>query len=492
MEKLSIPRTAIRLNVALQGLAMLVLLFAVNYFSFHHYARADFSRSQKFVLSEQTKRVLRELKKPVRITVFFSPTVRSPETALFPDVQNLLKELIFSGRKKIEVEYVDPTRNLSRARELQDQYRFSASENVVILDYDGRSKFVPISEMADFDMGGVESGEAPRLLAFKGEQALTNGMIALISPERLKVYFLQGHGEPGIEKTTPLSVFKDYVERQNVSAAPLSLASLDAVPADCAALVIVSPQLDIEQREAMILEKYWKEKGRLLILLDPRAKTPRLADLLKQTGVIPLDNRVLRIVRLPFATGILREVTAEFLPKNAITKRMAGITILFPAATQSLAINAAQAQSAGVQIWPLIRASDEFWGESEYVTDEKKGVRYDEGKDAGQPVYLALAAARGGVKDERVEVESAKLIVVGSSEFALDAALNQQGLDFLLSSMNWLFDRGQLTGVMPKSVKHFSLNLTDAQLGSIALYTMVLMPGIAALATLVVWWRRRV
>ena len=84
------------------------------------------------------------------------------------------------------------------------------------------------------------------------------------------------------------------------------------------------------------------------------------------------------------------------------------------------------------------------------------------------------------------------MIAVGSSEFALDAALNQQGLDFLLSSMNWLLDRGQFTGVIPKTVKHFSLNLTDAQLRSISLYTMLVMPGVAALAGIVVWWRRRV
>jgi hypothetical protein len=491
MEKLSIPRRVIRLSVALQVLAMLVLLAAVNYFSFNHYARADFSRSQKFVLSEQTRRVLRELKKPVRVIVFFSPTVLSPETALFSDVQNLLKELIFSGRNKIEVEYVDPTRNLSRARELQEQYKFSVSENVLILDYDGRSRFVLVSDMADFDMSPVESGDPPRLLAFKGEQALTNGMIALLSPERLKVYFLQGHGEPAVGERTPLSVFKDYIERQNVSVAPLSFASLDAVPSDCATLVLVAPQFDVEEREAMILEKFWKEKGRLLILLDPKAKTARLAAFLNRIGVVPLDNRVLRTVRLPFATGILRDVTAEFLPNNAITKRMAGINILFPGATQSLNIDNERAQSAGVQIWPLIRASDEFWGERDYVTDDQKGVRYDEGRDAGQPLYLALAAARGGVKDDRVEVESAKLVAVGSCEFALDAALNQQGLDFLLSAMNLLLDRGQFTGVMPKTVRHFSLNLADAELRSIAVYTMLVIPGMAALAGFVVWWRRR-
>ena len=132
---------------------------------------------------------LRELKKPVQVTVFFSPTVLSPETGLFPDVQNLLKELIFSGRNKIEVEYVDPTRNLSRARELQEQYKFSVSENVLILDYDGRSKFVPVSEMADFDMSPVESGDPPRLLTFKGEQALTNAHDSAREPRAVEGLF---------------------------------------------------------------------------------------------------------------------------------------------------------------------------------------------------------------------------------------------------------------------------------------------------------------
>ena len=486
-----IPRTAIRLHVATQLLAMLVVLFAVNYYSFNHYARADFSRSQKFVLSDQTRRILRELKKPVRVTVFFSRTVLTPETQLYPDVQNLLKELTFSGRDKLDIEYVDPTRDLTRARELQGQYKFSASENVIILDYDGRTKFVPIANMADFDMTPAMSGDAPRLQAFKGEQALTNALMALVRPQQLKAYFLSGHGEPGLEGLTPISVFKDYLERQNISVAPLSLASADSIPADCSALVIVAPQADLDARQAAILQKYWKEKGCLLVLLDPKIKTPRLQALLEQAGIFPRDNRVLRLVRLPFATGILRDVTASFLPENAITKRLAGTTILLPGATQSLDLNVKQSQAAGLQLWPLLQAAEEFWGESEYAANEKKGVRYDEGNDVGQPVYVGAASSRGGVSDDRVEVESAKLIVVGSCEFALDAALTQQGLDFLLSSMNWLLDRGQLTGVMPKTVQHFTLNLSEAKIGTLSLYILIVIPGAAALLGLIAWVRRR-
>jgi len=486
-----IPRTAIRVNVAIQVLAMLVLLFAVNSFSFNHYVRGDFSRAQKFALSDQTRRILRELKKPVHGTVFFSRTVLTSETQLYPDVQNLLKEMAFSARNKLDIEYVDPTRDLSRARELQGRYKFSASENVIILDYDGRTKFVPIAEMADFDMTPVLSGDAPRLQAFRGEQALTNALMALVRPEQLKAYFLGGHGEPELEGHTPLAVFKDYIARQNVSVAPLSLASADRIPSDCAALVIVAPQADMDAREAAIIEKYWIEKGCLLVLLDPKIKTPRLRALIEQAGIFPGDNRVLRLVRLPFATGILRDVTAAFLPGNAVTKRLAGTSLLLPGATQSLDLKVKQSQAAGGQLWPLLQAAEEFWGESEYAANEKNGVRYDEGQDVGQPVYVGAASARGGVSDDRVEVESAKLIVVGNCEFALDAAISQQGLDFLLSAMNWLLDRGQLTGVMPKTVQHFALNLSEAKIGALSFYILIVIPGAAALLGVIAWVRRR-
>jgi ABC-type uncharacterized transport system involved in gliding motility auxiliary subunit len=48
-----------------------------------------------------------------------------------------------------------------------------------------------------------------------------------------------------------------------------------------------------------------------------------------------------------------------------------------------------------------------------------------------------------------------------------------------------------LARVTPKAVRAFNLNLTDLETGRLALYTMVAIPAAAALAGLVVWWRRR-
>ena len=66
-----IPRTGIRIGIGLQTLAMLVLFAGVNFLGFEYYSRVDFSRSQKFALSAQTRRVIREFKevKPVNIIV---------------------------------------------------------------------------------------------------------------------------------------------------------------------------------------------------------------------------------------------------------------------------------------------------------------------------------------------------------------------------------------------------------------------------------------
>lgn len=486
-----IPRTGIRIGIGIQSLAMLILFVAVNVLGFEFFERADYSRSQKFALSTQTRRVIREFKKPVNILVISSPTILSPSTQVLGDVKNLLAEIQYSGRERVVIEYVDPSRDLSRMRELQAKYKFTNADNLVILDSDGRVKFLPIVEMADFDVSGVQQGEAPRLVAFRGEQVLTGALMALLKPDAQTVYFLQGHGEPVPGSATSLSVLTDSIQKQNARVAALSFASSDSIPADAAALLIVAPKFDLDEREAAILEAWVKLRGRLLVLLDPDSKTPRLQALLAANGIVPHDDRVLRTVRLPFATGILREVTGDVLPTTEFTRRLAGTTIFFAGATQSLGLDQALAEREKILLRPLVQAAEEFWGETDYAPNQPQGVRYEDGVDFGQPLPIAASAERGAVEDDRLEIQTAKIIVVGSSQFAFDASATPQGMDFLLAAVNSLLDRGKITGVTAKTTTYFALNLTQDQLGRIALFTMVILPGLAALAGLVVWWRRR-
>ena len=491
MKPPGIPRTGIRIRVAVQAVAVLVVFVLVNYLGFTNYTRIDCSRSQKFVLAAQTRTVLREFKKPVRIVVISSATFLSPVSLIFGDVRNLLKEIQFSGRERVQVEYVDPTRDLTRIRELQGKYKFTNADNLIILDYDGRSRFLNMAEMADFDMRPVAQGDPPRLLAFRGEQALTGALLAIVHPSRKGIFFLQGHGEPALGNGSPIALLVDAIQKQNVKVAPLSLGSSDTFPADAGVLVIFSAKFDLEAREAALIASWLRARGRVIVLLDPDAATPRLHALLIAAGITPHDDRVLRTVRLPFATGILREVTGEILPTTEMTRRLEGLSIMFPGGTQSLGLDQSLAEKEKIQLRPLIQAAEEFWGETDYAPNNPKGVHYDEGRDYGQPLMIAASADRDGVEDDRVEVQTSRLIVVGNARFAFDATISPQGLDFILGAVNSLLDRGKLAGVTPKTVSHFVLNLTDAQLGRLAFFTMLVIPGCAALLGFFVWWRRR-
>src|SRR5881396_1133086 len=291
-----IRRIQIGFNVLAQIVLILFLTVAINSIAFKHYQRWDFSRDQKYALSDKTKRFLKGIKGKMRITFFFSPN--TPITA---DVQNLLTEYQYAGKAKIDIEHVDPERNFSRAKELFDKYKVVTDESLLVLDYEGRNKTVKASEMADIDQSGMALGEGPRVSAFKGEQAITSAMMDLVEGKKNTLGYVVGHKEPPLsEGTSPISVLKTFIENENIKFQELNLLDLDAIPADVKAVMIVGPQYDFSDREMKLLRDFWDKQGRILLLLDPAAKTPNLRGFVNELGVKPNDDRLMVFLR----TGI--------------------------------------------------------------------------------------------------------------------------------------------------------------------------------------------
>jgi hypothetical protein len=491
-----LSRGGIGFGVFLQVACVLFLVVAANYVGFNYYQRWDFSRSQRFSLADQTKLTLRQFDKPAKMVVYFSPTSLGLESSIANDVQNLLAELQFSARERLSIEWVDPTRDLTRARELQAKYKFDGNENVLILDYDGRTKFVPVQELADFDLSGLPAGEPPRLQAFKGEAVLTAAFIELQNPRRARIYFLQGHGEI---PPASLSRLNEIIARQNTECYGLNLAATNAIPADADALCIAGARYDLSDHELEILRHYWQRNGRLVVLLEPTANTPNLRKLLNEACIYPRNDRVLVTVRSltrPDLLGIEYRVAGIFLPDSPITKRLAGVNAFFVGGTQSLWLDEGAAARADIQLRPLIQAAEQYWGESSYQNAAQSGVRYDDGVDTGQPVIVAASAEKGAARDDRTDISISRMVVVGNSAFIEDAALadtaSQGNLDFMVSAFNRLIDgRTKLVGVAPRTVTNYMLSLTEAQLRGIAFYTLGIIPAAAALLGIIMAIRRR-
>lgn len=482
-------RTGIKFSIGLQIVAVLVIYALANYLGFLHYDRQDFSRSQKFSLAGQTRSVLKEFKKPLEVIIVASPTFLSPVSQIFGDLRSLMNEVLFNKREGLRVEYVDPTRNLSRIQDLQSKYKLTSLDNLILLDYEGRHRLLNIAEMGDFDLTPLAQGGQPILLAFRGEQVLTSALLALLKPDSETVYFLTGHGEPSPEQD--LSNLAEAISQQNAVVKAISLSSTDTIPPDASALILAAPKSDLEEREAAVIGSWLRKGGKMLVLLDPNTSTPRLHSLISNTGIIPRDDRVLRLIQLPLATGILRDVTAHVLPNAEVTRRLEGMNILFPGATQSLAFDQALAQKEKTRIRPLVEAAEEFWGETAYLPNQPGGVAYEDGIDNGQPLIIGASADRDAVENDRVGVQSSRLIVMGSSQFAFNAGLSRPGLDLLVGCVNSLIDRGSVSGITPKNATRFSLQLTDLQMSRLALLVVVAIPVLAAALGLLVWLRRR-
>jgi hypothetical protein len=485
-----IRRVQIGFNVLAQMILILFLATMVNSIAFKHYKRWDFSRDQKYALSDKTKRFLKTIKGKVRVTIFFSPN--TPITA---DVQNLLTEYQYAGKGKIDIEHIDPERNLSRAKELFDKYKVVSDESLLVIDYEGRNKTVKASEMAEVDQSGMAFGEGPRVAAFKGEQTITSAMMDLVEGKKNTLGYVLGHKEPPLSGNSPISLLKTFIENENIKFQELNLFDVEAIPADLKTIMIIGPQYDFSDREMKLLRDFWDKQGRILFLLDPGPKTPKLNSFLNELGVKVNDDRLMVFLRTGIQElALTRDVQAHFLSGSPVTKRLADVRALFFGGTSSLTLEPDRVRAANIRVEPLIQAEKGYFAETDYNTDNQAKLQTDAKRDSNTLLTIGAAVERGASADERVQVNSSRLIVVSNSTFIQDNAVtqDQQALDFISGSVNWLLSRERLIGIAPKIPKPLTFSLDEDQLRRLRWMILVLMPLIPAVIGSVVWWQRRV
>lgn len=498
-----IQRLQIGLNLLIQLVLIFFLLSAVNWIGFRHYKRWDFSRDQKYALSDKTKRFLNTIKGKVRITVFFSPN-----TPISGDVTNLLTEYQYAAKGKIDIENIDPQRNLSRAKEMFDKYKVVSDESLLVIDYEGRNKTVKASDMAEIDSSGMAMGEGARVTAFKGEQAITSAMIDLVEGKKNTIGYITGHKEPTITEPSPMammqqqqqqgpspiSVLKTFIENENIKFQELNLFNEPQIPADIKTVMIVGPQYDLSDREMKLLRDFWNKQGRILLLLDPSAKTPKLDGFLNELGIKINDDRLMAFVRTGIEElALIRDVYAHFLGNSPITKRLADVRAVFFGGTSSITLEPERVRAANIQLQPLVQAEKGYFAETDYNSTDQNKLQNDAKKAGDAPLTIGVSIEKGGSADERVQMNSSRMVLVSNATFVEDNALtqDQQALDFISGCANWLLSREQMIGIAPKVPKTLTFNLDEDALRNMRWLVLVLIPLVFVVLGTAVWWQRR-
>ncbi len=487
----------VRAGTTAAGVALaLALLVGVNYLGARHWSRGDWTKARVYSLSETTRKVVRGLTKPVRVTVFMTRDSR-----LYALVNELVNRYRALASSKIEVEFVDPRRQVARAEALVQEFGFR--QNTVLLRSGDRKKYVEEDKLADYDYAASPLGGAPEIKAFKGEEAFTSAILDVSESRVTRVYFSSGHGEPAldsVERGRGFAEAKQLLARDNVTVASWDSLGKGTTPADASVIVVAGPKTAFLEPEASALEKFLAGGGRLLVMLDPvlptRGAPPAdlgLGNLLASYGVrlnadlvidpanaVPLVGPETVVANRYGTHPIVRSLSAEGLP------------VLFPLARS---VSKMEKSAAAYTATMLVETTADGWGETGLSKLEQE-VKKDPSDNQGPvTIALALAPAEKAEKEKdasKAPVRPARLVVVGNSRFVTNGNVRNAGnANLFLNAIHWLTGEEKLVGIAPKRPEQSSLSLTRAQVGRLGLLATLGFPALAVVLGVWVWYRRR-
>ncbi|HVN88136.1 MAG TPA: Gldg family protein [Candidatus Binatia bacterium] len=442
-------------NTIVASALFVAILAALNYISARNHHKFDLTEAHVYSLSPQSISVVKNLQNDLQIQAFV-------EGGINPDLRELLSNYGYQS-SKLKYEMIDP----DRQPELAERYKVSAY-NTVRLEYGSESTTVTQPT----------------------EEAITNAIIKVTRTTRKTACFIEGHGEPDtddVENAHGLAGLKNGLTNENYEIKKVLLATVEAMPDDCSAVIVAGPQKPYTEHEIDALDKYLKKGGRLAFLIPPRSGE-QFVPLLDQWGV-KLGNDVVvdQVVRLFQGPALGLAPLANTYAQHEITRDFKQRTI-FP---MTRSVSSSGATKAGMQVVELVKTSQSSWGETDLEGLFQRSEAKLDPTDKKGPVSVA-AVVDAKLKEMGTGEGEARLAVFGSIEFADNR--NIEGTyfnrDLLLNTIGWLVGQSDLVSIRTKSVRASRVQFTQDQ-GTVIFYLSVLIiPEVLLVAGLVVWWRR--
>lgn len=482
-------KLVISAHLLLQAFAALALVVMVNWLASRHYWRLDWTKSGYYELSAKTKQVLGTLPQPVRVVVFLQPGgERDPEFVekIYQDARSLLKEFQFFGKDKLQIEYVDPQRDMARAKQLVEEFKVD-QPNIVIFASGDRHKYVPASDMVEVEQQDIMGGGGARIKSFKAEGVFLSAIQSIIEETPPNVYFLTGHGESdpeSFDERRGYSTLTSYIKRDNITVKKWNFQEKQSLPTDAGILVIAGPRTTFTDAELSALDEALKNHGRLLVLLDPRQRTGLETFLQRWSVQVDDDLIVSPLLGMINVTAL----GVDYAP-HPITARMEGVNTSFPYARSVRRADRPQAAGGDQpRVTELVKTPATFWGESD---PDAKRLEFDPATDRPGPLSLAVAVELGKPKDVKVDIGVTRMVVAGCSSFVDNNGITGGNVDFFMNALNWLLQREHLVAVGPKTPEEFRLDMSLSQVRAVYVLVIGGLPLAVAAIGFMVWTRRR-
>lgn len=444
-------------NSILMVVIFLSILAILNFISSNHYFRFDLSTSEGFTLSPQTISVLKNLSQDVKITGFFQEGNQTKE-----QYKGLLETFKYHT-KHFKFEFIDPDKEPA----ITKRYKVNEYDTVVL-----------------------ESGTKEARVKDLSEQELTNALIMVAREGKRPVYFVEGHGEHGIDdnEKSGYSQVKDVLDSQGFDVKRLIMIQEGKIPDDAAILVIAGPQKPFLQAEKNLIAEYINGGGQLLLMIDPETGSG-IDEVVSKLGVKFGNDVIIDPLSRIFGGGLNVPVVSKY-PTHEITNNFNLVTF-FPVARS---IRFDQEKGKDVDFEPVIQTGPNSWAETDL---EKKEASFDPKKDLRGPVTIGATLTMheekktNSSREERGK-KTPRIVIFGDSDFPANAYFSSSGNgDLFLNSIHWLAQEKDLISIRPKEAKGSKLLLTRSEGRRLFILPVFLLPSIILMFGFSIWRKRR-
>jgi ABC-type uncharacterized transport system involved in gliding motility auxiliary subunit len=384
-------------NALITSVAFLAILVFANVIAYLNPIPLDLTTDKKNTLAPETIDAFGRLPQPVTATAFFSSQL-NPATA-----RDLLEKYRMNSNGKFEYTFVDPDKN-----PLSAQQAGVTGDGKILL----------------------KMGANHEIVSTASESEITNGLIKLLNPEKLSVYFITGEGEHSTEEAgdTSYTRIRQALESKNYVVKTINLEA-ESIPSDAKVLVLAGPTTPLSDQAVQSLKAYLAAGGSLIALENPVPltnfgdKKDPLADYLASDWGISLNNDIVIDTQSP--SSAYNAIAVKY-NKHPITEKMSGVGVTFPFA-RSLSISQ---NIQNVTVSDLIYTTPASWGEKDFSSIQANKPSYDPNTEQAGPMLLAAAAENTATKG--------RVVVMGNSAFAVDSNFDYSGNgDLLVNSIDW-------------------------------------------------------
>jgi ABC-type uncharacterized transport system involved in gliding motility auxiliary subunit len=451
---LQAKQTKFAVYVTLYVAVVLAVLGAVNFLANRHNKSLDTTANKRFSLSDQTYKIVGNLKSDVKIT------------------------------------YYDQSGRFQTARDLLDRYdNLSTKLSVDFIDPDKKPALAKAANVKSYGTTFVEAMGRKEEAKSVTEEELTGALIRALKGGQRTVCVIGGSGEKSMEESgrTGYSNLKELLEGNNYKTRAVSLVQSPSVPADCTILMAGGPRFDYQQPAIDAIKKFVEGGGRALIMVDPPVKLGQeqvdenaaLLALLGGWGVTLQKNLVLDTSGIGQLFGLSEVVPlVTTYESHAIVRDMKESATAFPL---TRGIEAKSGDKTTVE--KLLASSANSYATANLKSAE---IKLDPAKDSKGPFTLAAAGEYNGA------AKKGRFVVTGSSGWVANNILRFNGnRDLVLNMMNWLSSDEDLISIRPKDPEDRRISLTMQQMRTVFFGSVIFLPLAVLAAGLSVWWKRR-